>query len=166
MMTSLIRSPCRLARVALSLVLALLVFVAAASAQNAGRAKLSPAVKATDCKACHAGKNPLPQQHPNIAGKSLDDCAACHARGTGHELSGRMPQFHTHLLAGLTCATCHAGQKKPKLAEADVCMGCHDPEKVSTKTSAMTPANPHNSRHYGIRADCNLCHHQHEKSEN
>ncbi|HUI98029.1 MAG TPA: cytochrome c3 family protein [Xanthobacteraceae bacterium] len=165
-MTARIRSQPGPARVALSLALAALVFAVAAPAQNAGRAKLSSAAKATDCKACHAGKTPLPQQHPNIAGKSLGDCAACHAPGTDRALRGRMPLFHAHLLAGLTCASCHADAKKPKLVEADRCMGCHDPEKVAAKTAAMKPTNPHNSRHYGVKADCNLCHHQHEKSEN
>ncbi len=77
-----------------------------------------------------------------------------------------MPLFHAHLLAGLTCKSCHANPKKPQLTEAEVCMGCHDPEKVSAKSAALQPTNPHNSKHYGIKADCNLCHHQHEKSEN
>jgi hypothetical protein len=39
-------------------------------------------------------------------------------------------------------------------------------DKVSEKTSKMKPTNPHNSPHYGKKADCNLCHHQHEASEN
>jgi len=45
-------------------------------------------------------------------------------------------------------------------------MGCHDTEAISAATEKMTPANPHNSPHYGKQSDCNLCHHQHEKSEN
>jgi hypothetical protein len=165
MTTKLVRSPSRLSRIALALALACLVFASAAPAQNAGHAKLSPAAKSTDCKGCHASNNPLPKTHPGIAGKSLSDCAACHGAGTDRDLRGRMPLFHAHLLAGLTCKSCHADPKKPKLVEAEACMGCHDPEKVSAKTAAMQPANPHNSKHYGIKADCNLCHHQHEKSE-
>jgi hypothetical protein len=39
-------------------------------------------------------------------------------------------------------------------------------EKVSAATASVKPTNPHNSPHYGKNADCNLCHHQHEKSEN
>ncbi len=166
MTTSFIRSASGLSRAVLSFALICLVFAAAAAAQNAGRAKLSPTAKATDCKACHAASNPLPKSHPNIAGKPLSACAACHPAGTAQSLSGRMPLFHAHLLGGLTCKSCHADPKKPKLVEADACMGCHDPEKVSAKTATMQPTNPHNSKHYGIKADCNLCHHQHEKSEN
>ena len=166
MIGRLIRLPCRLSRVALSLAVICLVFASAGPAHDAARAKLSPTAKGTDCKACHGSSNPLPQKHPNIAGKSLSACAACHPAGTGQALSGRMPLFHAHLLGGLTCKSCHADPKKPKLTEAEVCMGCHDPEKVSAKTAAMTPTNPHNSKHYEIKADCNLCHHQHEKSEN
>jgi hypothetical protein len=32
--------------------------------------------------------------------------------------------------------------------------------------SNAKPRNPHENRHYGTEADCNLCHHQHKKSEN
>jgi hypothetical protein len=163
MITDPIHSACTLSRIGIFLAL---VYASSAPAQDAGRARLLPDAKGTDCIACHGGGNPLPQNHPNIAGRSFNDCAMCHAPGTSHELSGHMPLFHAHLLSGLTCASCHADQKAPKPTEADVCMGCHDPEKVSTTTAAMKPANPHNSPHYGNKADCNLCHHQHEKSEN
>ncbi len=166
MTTSLVRPLGKLSRIALSLAVVGLVVMSAAPAQNTGHAKLSLTAKGTDCKACHGASNPLPKDHPGIAGKTLSDCAACHGSGSGRELTGRMPLFHAHLLGGLTCKSCHADPKKPALVEADVCMGCHDPEKVAAKTAALQPTNPHNSKHYGIRADCNLCHHQHEKSEN
>jgi hypothetical protein len=163
MITGFIHSTCVLFRIGLILALG---YASCASAQDAGRPKLLPNAKGTDCVSCHAGSNPLPENHPNISGKSLTDCVTCHAPGTSRELSGHMPLFHAHLLSGLKCASCHADQKAPAPTEADVCMGCHDPDKLSTKTAAMKPANPHKSPHYGNKADCNLCHHQHEKSEN
>jgi Cytochrome c3 len=72
---------------------------------------------------------------------------------------------HVHQTKGLNCAACHADPKNPEPVEADTCMRCHNPEKVAAATEKMAPANPHNSPHYGKQADCNLCHHQHEKSE-
>jgi len=32
--------------------------------------------------------------------------------------------------------------------------------------AGVKPSNPHTSPHYGMSLDCNLCHHQHAKSEN
>ena len=72
---------------------------------------------------------------------------------------------HIHETKGLDCAACHAAPNNPEPVEADICMRCHEPEKVSAATEKMAPTNPHNSPHYGQQADCNLCHHQHEKSE-
>jgi hypothetical protein len=70
-----------------------------------------------------------------------------------------------HQAQGLTCGTCHTDPRNPRVVSSDICMGCHDPEKVSAATAVVQPTNPHNSPHYGKQADCNLCHHQHEKSE-
>lgn len=148
-------------------VVGLFVIVAcSAFAQDSGRGKLLPDAMATDCVACHAGNDPLPADHPDIKGMAFGDCAGCHAPGSSRTLSGRMPLFHAHLLSGLKCASCHADPKAPVATEADVCMGCHNPDKLAAKTAATKPRNPHNSPHYGKTADCNLCHHQHEKSEN
>lgn len=72
---------------------------------------------------------------------------------------------HVHQTKGLTCAACHTDASNPEPVEADTCMRCHDPEKISAATEKTPPANPHNSPHYGKQADCNLCHHQHEKSQ-
>ncbi len=73
---------------------------------------------------------------------------------------------HTHAEKGVPCAACHADPAKAEPVDAQTCMQCHDPEKVSAATATLKPANPHNSPHYGKEADCNLCHHAHEKSEN
>ncbi len=163
MITDLIPSACILSRIGLFLAL---TYASSAPAQDAGRAKLLPDAKGTDCIACHNGGNPLPQNHVPVAGKELHDCTACHASGTTADLRGRLPLFHSHLLSGLTCASCHADPKAPEPVEAATCMGCHDPQQVATTTAAVKPTNPHESPHYGNKADCNLCHHQHEKSEN
>jgi len=155
---------------ALSRIMLLIALVAqgitSLGARDAGRAQLLPVVKGTDCVTCHRSDSILPLNHTNIVGKTLGDCATCHAPGTALELTGRMPLFHHHLLSGLTCVSCHADPKAPEITAADVCMGCHNPEKVSTATATMKPANPHSSPHYGTKADCNICHHQHERSEN
>jgi Cytochrome c3 len=135
-----------------------------APAQDAGQPQLLPQIKATDCVGCH-GASALPRNHPNVADQSLRDCTGCHVPGTALGL-GRMPLFHAHLLSGFTCTSCHAPSKSPQPVGADVCMSCHDPDKLANATAALKAANPHNSPHYGNRADCNLCHHQHAKSEN
>lgn len=36
----------------------------------------------------------------------------------------------------------------------------------AVKTADIKPTDPHKNRHYNTEADCNLCHHQHGKSEN
>ncbi|MFZ7110919.1 MAG: cytochrome c3 family protein [Desulfatiglandales bacterium] len=46
------------------------------------------------------------------------------------------------------------------------CLECHGPlRNVAEMTAAIEP-NPHDSPHYGSELDCDLCHHQHKKSEN
>jgi hypothetical protein len=153
-------------RAAASVVVLGLALVSSAPAQNAGQPKLLPDAKATDCATCHAGNNPLPQNHPPTAGMRLNDCAGCHAQGTARSLSASLPLSHKHFLSGVTCGACHADPKAAEPAPASTCMGCHDPDKVATASAAVKPTNPHDSPHYGRKADCNLCHHQHEKSEN
>ena len=71
-----------------------------------------------------------------------------------------------HIQKGVGCAGCHANPKAPEPVQAVTCMGCHDVEAVAAKSASVKPTNPHTSPHYGKKADCNLCHHQHEVSEN
>lgn len=73
---------------------------------------------------------------------------------------------HVHEQKGVTCIACHANPAKAEPVDASTCMTCHNANKVSAVTETLKPANPHNSPHYGKEADCNLCHHVHEKSEN
>lgn len=72
-----------------------------------------------------------------------------------------------HASKGITCAQCHENVKKPEAVPMLKCVGCHGPtEKLAAKTAHVKPLNPHENRHYGTEADCNLCHHQHKKSVN
>jgi hypothetical protein len=82
------------------------------------------------------------------------------------DLAGKLPLSHTHLLSGVACAQCHADPNNAQPAGFKTCLQCHDMDKVAAATKAVKPTNPHTSPHYGKEADCNLCHHQHEKSEN
>jgi len=71
-----------------------------------------------------------------------------------------------HMLKGVGCAGCHADVKAPEPVQATTCIGCHNVDDVAAKSAAVKPTNPHTSPHYGKKSDCNLCHHQHEASEN
>lgn len=72
-----------------------------------------------------------------------------------------------HAASGVKCGDCHANVKKPQAVPMEKCLSCHgDTKTLAAKTANVKPVNPHESRHYGTEADCNLCHHQHRKSEN
>ncbi|MGP0093081.1 MAG: cytochrome c3 family protein [Xanthobacteraceae bacterium] len=166
MILSLLRAARVRHKAAIALALLGLALVPSAPAQDAGEAKLLPDAKGTDCAACHGSSNPLPQGHPPPAGKTFGDCAACHLLGTAHDLRGVLPLSHQHSLSGIACTACHADPKLAEPAPAGTCMGCHDADKVATSSAGVKPTNPHDSPHYGKRSNCNLCHHQHENSEN
>ena len=135
-------------------------------AQEAAVPKRFPDAKASDCAACHGKRSPLPQDHPEVAGMELKACRECHAAGSPQTLVGKLPLAHIHQLSGVGCAGCHGDVKSPEAVPAKDCLKCHDMEKVATQTAGAKPSNPHDSPHYGKNSDCNLCHHQHEKSEN
>ena len=72
-----------------------------------------------------------------------------------------------HAASGIKCANCHGDTKQPQPVPMIKCLSCHgDTKALAQKTANVKPVNPHESRHYGTEADCNLCHHQHKKSEN
>ena len=71
-----------------------------------------------------------------------------------------------HAGMGITCAQCHGEVKKKQAVPMIICLNCHDTKKLAEKTAQAKPNNPHQNRHYGTEGDCNLCHHQHKKSEN
>jgi cytochrome c3-like protein len=128
--------------------------------------KRLPEANASNCAACHADKPPLPANHPSTGGMQLSACAGCHAKGSPASLVGKLPLSHLHQLRGLTCETCHADVQDPEPPKFAACLGCHTGESIFTATAGVKPSNPHGSPHYGKEADCNLCHHSHEKSEN
>lgn len=72
-----------------------------------------------------------------------------------------------HASNGIKCVDCHGEAAKREPVSMEKCISCHgETDKLAQKTAAVKPRNPHESRHYGTEADCNLCHHQHKKSEN
>ena len=78
-----------------------------------------------------------------------------------------MPGSHGHLLAGVNCEKCHGNTKKQEAPAMEQCVACHgSTDKLVEKTKEVKLLNPHTSPHYGTNLDCNLCHHQHVKSEN
>ncbi len=136
----------------------------AAGALAQGKPKLLPTAKPSDCAACHGKVSPLPQDHPALANKTLSDCAGCHAKASA--LTGKLPLSHTHQFAGVTCKSCHVNPRKAEPAKSATCLTCHAGEVIFAATAEVKPTNPHGSPHYGKESDCNLCHHQHGKSEN
>jgi hypothetical protein len=155
-----------IAGIAGALCILLLIGAPLLTAQQNDAPKRFPDAKATDCAACHGSRSPLPKDHPDTAGMSLKNCRECHANGSPTALTGKLPLSHFHQLAGAGCANCHADPKNPEAVPAKDCLKCHDMERVSAATAEVKPHNPHDSPHYGKNSDCNLCHHQHEKSEN
>jgi len=125
-------------------------------------------VKAWDCAACHKDKKMLPDTHVPVTEMPYDGCLVCHTPGgTAGTLKTKVPGSHLHTLRGIKCEQCHGKVKKPEEVEMAKCLVCHGATaKLAEKTANVKPHNPHQSPHYGTDADCNLCHHQHKKSEN
>lgn len=126
-------------------------------------------VNAWDCAACHKDKKVLPDNHVSTKDMPYEGCLVCHLSGQGNAavLKGKIPGSHLHTLRGVSCAKCHGTGKKPEALEMSQCVACHgSTEKLADKTKNVKPKNPHTSPHYGTELDCNLCHHQHKKSEN
>ena len=71
----------------------------------------------------------------------------------------------SHVAKGLKCNSCH-DTKKPQAVSTAKCQTCHEGKALAKRTAATKPANPHDTRHFGTEADCNLCHHAHVQSEN
>jgi hypothetical protein len=152
---------CNMTRVLLFFVLCCI----SATILSAQEPQRLPQAKPSDCAACHTGKSPLPKDHPATAGLTMSDCQGCHAKGSENSLAGKLPLSHVHQMQGVTCGKCHEDMKSPKAVAKAKCVSCHDVEKLAAATASVKP-NPHDSPHYGKEADCNLCHHQHVKSEN
>ncbi len=129
--------------------------------------KLVPSkAKSGDCSACHVQKKMLPDKHPDTKAMNLEACKACHTKDNLN-LTGKLPGSHTHQLIGVNCEKCHGKSKKQEALTMEKCVACHgSTAKLAEKTKNVKPSNPHTSPHYGTELDCNLCHHQHAKSEN
>lgn len=158
--SSLLKRRCS-ATLALALILLMALSLTAFAA-----AKKTISAKAGDCKACHGAKKVLPVDHKDTKTMTYKECLECHERTGAGSLRSKMPLSHIHQLSGTTCVKCHGKVKKPKEVEMAQCLTCHNPDKVAEQTAKVKPQNPHESPHYGTKLDCNLCHHQHKKSEN
>ncbi len=124
-------------------------------------------VKAWDCAGCHK-KMMLPRDHVPTSEMPYEGCLVCHIPGEGNAgtLKGKIPGSHVHALKNIKCAQCHGQVKKPESVEMRQCLGCHGgTAKLAERTKNVKPLNPHTSPHYGTELDCNLCHHQHSRSE-
>jgi hypothetical protein len=143
----------------------LLTLMAAAQAVLAAP-KLLPEAEPGNCGACHGADKILPNNHPDTRALKWTDCLTCHAEGK-MSLVGKIPGSHIHQLSGITCVKCHGSDGKPEPPPMEKCVSCHgSTAKLAEKTAKVKPENPHTSPHYGTDLDCNLCHHQHAKSEN
>jgi hypothetical protein len=122
--------------------------------------------KPGDCAACHGQEKVFSPSHVDTKAMTYKDCLGCHEKAGPQKLEGKLPGSHIHQLGGITCVKCHeSGQKEEEVA-MDKCVVCHNADKLAEKTAKVKPENPHTSPHYGTTLDCNLCHHQHKKSEN
>ena len=91
--------------------------------------------------------------------------AGVHAADTAKMEDGALGKLHAG--QGIDCAQCHEDVKNPEPVSMEKCLSCHgETAQLAEKTANVKPHNPHENRHYGTEADCNLCHHQHKKSEN
>jgi hypothetical protein len=66
----------------------------------------------------------------------------------------------------VACTDCHGDNTQREAVSMLTCLECHDTAALAETTADVKPTNPHKNRHYSTEADCNLCHHQHKKSEN
>lgn len=128
--------------------------------------KANPKAKAGECGSCHKKDKVVPDGHPETKGIKWQGCKECHQEEK-IALTGKVPGSHIHQLSGITCTGCHGKAKKKEALKMEKCVSCHgNTEKLAEKTAMVKPENPHTSPHYGTSLDCNLCHHQHAKSEN
>lgn len=142
------------------------VFILAFTEYLSAAPKVNPKAKAGDCAACHKKAQVLPASHPDTKTINWQGCKACH-REAEISLIGKVPGSHIHQWSGVTCAGCHGKAKKKEALKMEKCVSCHgNTDRLAEKTAGVKPENPHTSPHYGTSLDCNLCHHQHAKSEN
>lgn len=118
-----------------------------------------------ECKMCHGPQEILPRGHVVTVDMGLTECRTCH-EVRKKDLRTKIPLSHIHQLCGVACDHCHQTPGSAKPLNTGQCLACHDSrEQVAQATRGLEP-NPHNSPHYGVDLDCDLCHHQHARSEN
>ena len=118
-----------------------------------------------DCAACHGDQKVLSPGHVDTKGMMMEGCAECHTKEK-QSLWSKITLGHLHALHGIGCSDCHHDLSKAGYLSSDECLACHGSfEEVAALTKDLE-RNPHNSPHYGIRVDCDLCHLVHRKSEN
>jgi len=144
----------------------LVLFVLIGATTAAAAPKRLATAKSGDCAACHGAQKVLPADHKSTKAMAYKDCLECHEKSGAMSLWTKVPLAHIHGLAGVTCQKCHGKTKKPEEVPMKQCVTCHNTDKVAEKTAKVKPQNPHESVHYGRTLDCNLCHHEHAKSEN
>lgn len=145
----------------------ILVFAATSGVSVLAAPKKLETAKAGDCAACHGTDKVLPQGHAPTAGMTGEACLGCHQKGSPLALRMKMPLSHFHQLQGVTCQKCHGNTKTPAALSTEQCLACHGSmEKVAARTAKVKPNNPHASPHGKTYIACDLCHHQHAKSEN
>ena len=155
----------RFRRALFALWLVALLVVGSAGATSAAPKRVATA-KPGNCMACHGSEKVLPQGHEDTKAMTFEACKECHPKTGAPRLEGTMPGSHLHQLSGVTCVKCHGKTKKVEAVEMKQCVTCHNAGKLVEKTEKVKPENPHTSPHYGSELDCNVCHHQHAKSEN
>ncbi len=152
----------------LGFLLILIFFFVASTVTAAEKPKRLQNVKQPgQCSACHGKEKALPAEHPDTKGMNYQACLPCHDAAGDQTLRTKLPLGHIHMLKGITCEKCHGKAKKQAALTMAQCVACHgSTDKLAEKTAKVKPENPHTSPHYGTSLDCNVCHHQHGKSEN
>jgi hypothetical protein len=153
-----------LAQLVIGLCLVLFMLIGAATVMAAPKRIVT--AKPGDCAVCHGTQKVLPADHKSTKSMTYQNCLECHEKSGPMTLWTKVPLAHIHQLVGVNCQKCHGKTKKPEEVKMKQCVTCHNTDKVAEKTAKVKPQNPHESVHYGRTLDCNLCHHEHAKSEN
>jgi hypothetical protein len=130
--------------------------------------KLLETAKGWDCKACHGIEKVLPDGHESTERLTYKGCSTSDCHQGEKTLIGKLYLDHIHMLNAVNCLMCHGDTKTPTVTPMKKCLDCHGgtPEDLAVKTQELL-VNPHDPPHGGgMGRDCNLCHHEHRKSEN
>jgi hypothetical protein len=144
----------------------LCIFLLLVFAASPGASTLAGKADAVDRPAL-SGALVLPHDHAPVPEMNIKACIGCHPKAGPRALPTKIHLGHLHQLNGVTCRNCHGDTLPPAALATDQCLACHgDLEKVSRRTADIKPHNPHSSPHGKTYSACDLCHHQHDKSEN